>query len=234
MTAEKEKNYYIKKKRMLMRQFDAALTIGKKILTDYFGEDKFKELSTKTREEFEQLLPQLPYIGGSDNFLNDSLINAAILLPLLRNFEKEGLDFNEIGKLTYSLYEVFFKVIPTAVEPFSEKYLHVLKKAAQTSKLREYPDDWVYDFVEGDGATFTYGIDYSECAVCKLYKSQEMGHLMPIVCIADFEDAHIHGYSLKRSQTIGNGAPICDFRFNKEETTPKAWPLDNLPEFKSK
>ncbi|MBK5134231.1 hypothetical protein JJE00_07405, partial [Candidatus Bathyarchaeota archaeon] len=81
MTAEKEKNYYIKKKRMLMRQFDAALTIGKKILTDYFGEDKFKELSTKTREEFEQLLPQLPYIGGSDNFLNDSLINAAILLP---------------------------------------------------------------------------------------------------------------------------------------------------------
>jgi len=53
MAAEKEKNYYVKKKRTLMRQFDAALTIGKKVLIDYFGEDKFNELSTKTREDFE-------------------------------------------------------------------------------------------------------------------------------------------------------------------------------------
>lgn len=42
MAAEKEKNYYIKKKRMLMRQFNAALTIVKNILIDYFGETKLK------------------------------------------------------------------------------------------------------------------------------------------------------------------------------------------------
>jgi len=234
MTAEKEKNYYVKKKRMLMRQFNAALTIVKNILIDYFGEAKFKELSTKTREDFEQLLPQIPYVGGKDNHLTDNLISATILLPLLRIFEKEGLDFNEIGKLTYNLYEAFFKVIPPTADIFSEDYINQVKEEAKNSKLRKYPDDWIYDFIEGDGETFTWGIDYSECGLYKFYKSQGMEHLMPIVCISDFEDARVHGYGLTRTQNIGNGAPICDFRFKKDGTTPKAWPPDNLPEFKNK
>ena len=234
MAAEKEKNYYIKKKRMLMRQFNAALTIVNNILSDYFGEAKFKELSTKTREDFEQLLPQIPYVGGKDNHLTDTLISATILLPLLRIFEKEGLDFNEIGKLTYNLYEAFYTVIPPTVDMFSEETINQMKESAKISKLRKYPDDWVYDFVEGDGETFTWGIDFSECAVYKFYKSQGLEHLMPIMCIADFEDARVHGYGLTRTQNIGNGAPICDFRFNKEGTTPRAWPPDNLPEFKNK
>ncbi len=234
MAAEKEKNYYVKKKRMLMRQFDAALTIGKKILIDYFGVDKFNELSTKTREDFEQLLPQIPYVGGKDNHLTDTLVSAVILLPLIRIFEKEGLDFNEIGKLTYDLYEAFYTFIPPTVDIFSEEYISQIKEEAKKSKLRKYPDDWVYDFVEGDGETFTWGMDYSECAVHKLYKSQGMEHTIPIVCIADFENARIQGYGLTRTQNIGNGAPICDFRFSKDGTTPKAWPPDNLPEFKTK
>ena len=234
MTAEKEKNYYIKKKRMLMRQFNAALSIVKNILSDYFGDAKFKELSTKTREDFEQLLPQIPYVGGKANHLTDNLISAAILLPLLRIFEKEGLDFNEIGKLTYKLYEAFFTVIPPTADIFSEEYINQVKEEAKNSKLRKYPDDWVYDFVEGDGETFTWGIDYSECGVYKFYKNQGMEHLIPIVCISDFEDARVHGYGLTRTQNIGNGAPICDFRFSKDGTTPKAWPPENLPEFKTK
>ncbi len=41
MVNEKEKEYYIKKKRILMRQFDAATTIAKNILSKYFGEAKF-------------------------------------------------------------------------------------------------------------------------------------------------------------------------------------------------
>jgi hypothetical protein len=234
MTGEKEKNYYIKKKRMLMRQFDAALTIGKKVLIDYFGEDKFNELSTKTREDFEQLLPQIPYVGGKDNILTDALVSAVILLPLIRIFEKEGLDFNEIGKLTYDLYEAFYTFIPPTVDMFSEETINQMKESAKISKLRKYPNDWVFDFVEGDGETFTWGIDFSECAVYKFYKSQGMEHLMPIMCIADFEDARVHGYGLTRTQNIGNGAPICDFRYNKDGTTLKAWPPDNLPEFKNK
>ncbi len=232
MKKEKESNFYLKKKRTLLRTFDAALTIVQKILIEYFGESKFIEISKTTRNEFETIIPQIPYVGGNDNHLTDDLINAAILLPLLRFFEKEGLQFNEIGRLTYELFEAFYKVIPPADDIFAKEFLVKEKEHAKNSKVRKYPGDWVLDFVESDGKTFSFGIDYSECGVYKFYKNQRAEHLMPIVCIADYAQAQTYGYGLKRTQTIGNGAPICDFRFIKDGITPRAWPPDNLKEFR--
>ena len=234
MAIEEERNYYLKKKRTLMRTFKTALAIVKNILIEYFGESKFEEISTITEKEFEALIPQIPYVGGDENHLTESLINATLLLPLLRVFEKEGLEFYEIGKLAYDLFEAFYKVIPPANDIFSEESLLHLKESAKNSKLRKYKGDWVYDFVEGDGKTSNFGVDYSECGVFKFYKSQGAEHFMPIVCINDFAQAQAYGYGLKRTQTIGNGAPLCDFRYIKNDNTPRAWPPNNLPEFKKK
>lgn len=234
MSTEKEANYYLKKKKILMRLFDAAMHITKQILIENFGEDKFTEISKTTRKEFENPLPEIPYIGGDDNLLTNELINAALLLPLLQVFEKEGLKFNEIGKLTYELFEVFYKFIPPADDIFSNTYKDKRKEQAINSKLRKYSGDWVFDFVEGDDKTFTFGTDYSECGVYKFYKSRGAEHFMPWVCISDYAKARAYGYGLNRTQTIGNGAKICDFRYVKDGITPRVWPPDNLQEFKKK
>ncbi|MFX1446368.1 MAG: L-2-amino-thiazoline-4-carboxylic acid hydrolase [Promethearchaeota archaeon] len=234
MSNEKEKNYYVKKKRTLIRQFDAATAIVKDILIKEFGETKFKDLTAEARKEFEGLIPQIPYVGGKANKNTENLVNATILLPLLRIFEKEGMSFDEIGRLAYSLYEVFYKVIPQVDDLFSEEHISYEKVQAKDSKLRKYLGDWVFDFIDGDGKTFTWGVNYSECGVYKFYKSQGMEHLMPLVCIADYAMARAYGYGLKRTQTIGNGAPICDFRYVKDGTNPRAWPPDNLLEFRGK
>lgn len=232
MPVENKNNYYLKKKRILMRLFNAALLIVKQILIDNFGEQKYTEIATTTRNEFEALLSQIPYVGGDDTPLTNELINATILLPILRVFGKEGLKYREIGRIVYEIFEAFYKVIPQADDIFSEEYLNDTKERADESKLRKYQDDWVFDFVEGDGKTFTFGVDYSECGVYKFYKSQGAEHFMPLVCIADYAKARCYGYGLKRTQSIGNGADICDFRYIKDGTTPRAWPPDNLPEFK--
>ncbi len=234
MLDEKEKNYYVKKKRTLLRQFDAATTIVKDILIAEFGEEKFKELIREARNDFESLLPQIPYVGGKNSRDSETFINVATLLPMLRNFEKEGLDFYEIGKLAYDLFEAFYKVMPLTDDIFSKEYINQEKERANQSQLKQYPDNWVLDFVEGDGKTFTFGVNYSECGAYKFFKSQGLEHLMPIVCIADFAMARAYGYGLTRTQTIGNGAPICDFRYVKDGSNPRAWPPDILPEFKKK
>jgi hypothetical protein len=234
MSKEKEANYYLKKKKILMRLFDAAMNITKEILIETFGEERFIEISTATRKEFENLLPKIPYVGGDDNPLTDELINSALLLVLLQAFEKEGLKFDDIGKLTYELFESFYKFIPPADDIFSNAYQDKRKEQAIDSKLRKYPGDWVFDFIEGDDETFTFGMDFSECGVHKFYKGQGAEHLMPWVCIADYARAREYGYGLKRTQSIGNGAKICDFRYVKDGLTPRAWPPDNLQEYKKK
>lgn len=232
MANEKEKNYYLKKKRILMRTFDAALNIVKNVLVKYFGESRFIEIATITQKDFESLLPQIPYVGGNQNHLTEELTNSAILLPLLRFFEGEGLEFYEIGKMVYELFEAFYKVIPPKNDIFTEEFLNNQKENAEKSKLRKYPGDWVFDFIESDGETFAFGIDYFECGVYKFYKSQGLEDFMPFICISDFAKAQAYGYVLKRTQTIGNGAPICDFRYSEGEDAPRGWPPDNLPEFK--
>lgn len=232
MPTEYETNFYVKKKRILMRTFDAAVLIVKQILIENFGEVKFTEISNTARKKFEDLLPEIPYVGGNDNHLTNELINAALLLPLLQSFEKEGLSFNKIGKLTYELFEAFYKVMPPTNDIFSNDFLENEKQHAHDSKLRKYPGDWVLDFIEDDNKTFTYGIDYSECGVHKFYKSQGAEHFMPLVCLADYAKARAYGYGLKRTQTIGNSAKICDFRYIKNGTTEPGWPPDNLQEFK--
>ena len=234
MSNEKEKNYYIKKKRILMRQFNVALTIVKDILIDQFGETKFNELSVEMRKDFESLIPQIPYVGGKENLSTQYLVASVLLMPLFRVFEREGLTFDEIGELSYTLFEAFYKVIPHTNDIFSEEFLNKRRKMAKNSKLRKYPGGWVFDFVEGDGKTFTYGTDYSECGIHKFYKSQGLEHLMPLLCISDFAMARAYGYGLKRTQTLAQGATSCDIRFIKGGNTPRGWPPENLPEFKEK
>jgi hypothetical protein len=234
LSSENERNFYVKRKKLLLRQFNAALKFVRNKLVEQFGETKVKEIIPQAQEDFENLLPQIPYVGGKDNPLTDDMINSAILLPLLRIFEKEGLSLKEIGKLTYNLYEIFYKFIPLTDDIFSEEYIKQLKENAKKSKRGKYPDNWVWDFVEGDGKNFNYGVNYFECGVYKFYKSLGAEHFMPLVCIADFAQARTYGYGLKRTQTIGNGASFCDFRYIKDGITPQAWPPDNLTEFKLK
>jgi hypothetical protein len=234
MTLEKEKNYYLRKKRVLMRTFDAAISIVKSVLIKYFGDDIFNEILLETRSDFEELLPQIPYVGGNNNPLTEDLVNSAILIPFLRFFEKQRLTFDEIGRITYELFEKFNSFIPPKEDIFTEKFLTKEKENAKKSKLTKYSGDWVFDFVEGDGSKFTFGINYLECGVYKFYKSQDLEHFMPIICVSDFAKAQTHGYGFSRTQTIGNGAPLCDFRYKKGGKTPRGWPLENLPEYKKK
>jgi hypothetical protein len=54
------------------------------------------------------------------------------------------------------------------------------------------------------------------------------------MCLADFAQANVYGFGFTRTQTVGNGASVCDHRFLKNGTNPRAWPPDGLPEFKIK
>ena len=215
-----------------MKQFDKLLSITKKVMKNYFSDSKLEELAAKMRKEYEILIPQLPYIGGAKNPFTSMFIQSISILAIMRILEKEGMEFREIGKFIYDYYETLNKrrTIP-ADNFFSESYINGLKQFAKYSQLRQYPGDWVMKFVEGDGKTFDYGFDITECGDCKFFKQQGNENLMPLICISDYASARAAGYGLKRTQTLGNGAPICDFRYLREGSTPRGWPPDDLQEF---
>ena len=237
------KDYYSKRKAKLMTDFDKFLHISQDILLKQFNELEIEGIFNKMRKEFENLIPEIPYIGGRKNPFTMMLVDCVAMLPFFRILEKEGMSYSEIGEFNYEFWEKINKIRAHKSEKvgrnpvdqyFNDTYINFTKNLAKTSQQRKYPDDWVMEFLEGDGKTFDYGFNFTECAVHKVFKKLGAEKYVPFVCLTDFALGNVIGFGFTRTQTIGNGDPICDHRFLKNGTTPRAWPPDNLQEFKMK
>jgi len=236
MTIQEEGNYYLNLKPVLLKDFEKIKDYLKEVLRQYFDQSKIEHLLTSTQSEYVTLLPQLPYIGGEENVLTANLIMGAWGLPLFRALEREGLSIRDIGKIFYEKME--YDVESKSPEKkrhvrgfyFSPKMRDYETNRASESQSGKYPGDWVSRYVEGDWESFDFGIDFLECALCKFFKSQDAIKYVPIFCLCDYASYRAFGIGFKRTQTIVNGAPFCDFRYKKDWETSRGWPPEKLEE----
>jgi len=98
---------------------------------------------------------------------------------------------------------------------FHPRVLRRLQRRADASQAREYPDDWVFRFIPGDGKSFDYGVDYEECAIIKFYRRHGADDLAPYCCQLDFPLSDALGWGLRRTMTLAEGGAKCDFRFKR-------------------
>ncbi|MFX1419172.1 MAG: L-2-amino-thiazoline-4-carboxylic acid hydrolase, partial [Promethearchaeota archaeon] len=187
--------------------------------------------------------PEIPYIGGKKNFFTNYLIGGASILAIIRILEKEGFTLWDFGEFFYNLSDINNKFRKKMMEdtgkdpsqyPFEKEYMDYMKAITEVSHKREYPDNWVADYVEGDGETFEWGFNVYECGIHKFFKKYNAEKYVPLICLSDFSEANIFGFGFSRTQTLSNGAPLCDHRYIKNVETPRAWPPDNIKEFKIK
>jgi len=243
MSVKVVKDYYIKNKAKLMTQFDKTLHISRGILRKRYIDSQIELMFDKMRKDYENLIPEIPYIGGRKNPFTSMLIDSVSMLAFFRTLENEGLSYRDIGKLNYEYWEMVnkrrvHKLEKKGQQPkdqyFNETYINFNKTLAKDLQQKKYPDDWVMEFVEGDGKTFDYGNRFTECGIHKTFKKLGAEKYVPFICLTDFAQGNIFGFGFTRTQTIGNGDPICDHRFLKNGTTPRAWPPEDLPEYRSK
>ena len=80
-----------------------------------------------------------------------------------------------------------------------------MKKQARQSLQCQYPDDFVYRFVEGDGNDFDWALEFSECAVNKFYEKQGVAELKPYCNFFDVTYSRYLNMGIDASMTIGMG-----------------------------
>jgi hypothetical protein len=234
-------DYYIKQKPKLMAQFEKYLGILKDLLSPNFNGSEIEQLYVQMREEYERIIPEIPYIGGKKNLYTTMLVESVATLPIMRILEKEGLSYREIGKLIYDFFEIANKIRKRKLEKagqdptdtyFHKTTINYFKVITEKSQKKQYPDDWVWEFVEGEGKTFDYGFNVSECGIHKVFKRLGAEKYVPFICLADFATANVYEFGFTRTQTLGNGAPICDHRYLKNGKTTRGWPPENIEEYK--
>lgn len=229
MSKSETGSYYPSRRQDILGLYNTHAHAWRPFLDSGYGEIFAEAIIHAARELLEELIPELPYIGGDDNSMTYHIIRASTSLALYKTMTAHGKPAEETGKIIFdAVVESVHHLSPTpppTVEDFTKH-----RAQAKRSKARHYPGDWVWDFVEGDGVEFEYGYDFYECGTQKLYHAQGADEFLPFFCYLDFVTYRTPGWSFHRTMTLSEGYEKCNFRFKKGGKTKKGWPPPFLTE----
>lgn len=222
-------SYYLAQKEELMEEFREFVKEAIRLWEPEFGADSAKEMAEEAIVAYEGLIPVFPDVGGEHNFLSYVIPFAARFAALYPPMRKKKKTAEDTGKLVYDLAELMQKKIPREIavqqweQFFSQSAYDRMERWTAWTRMRQYPGNWVCTFVRGNGRDFDFGIDYSECAVVKFLTALGVPELVPFVCINDFPESACNDSGLERTQAIGYGDKICNFRYKKGRKVTRNW-----------
>jgi len=214
-------DYYVRQKKKLLKSFDRAFKRIRRLLAKTYGDEFASAVVAETRQEYERLLPALPYIGGSKNFYTPIIIVNGWIIALFRVMQGRGKTAEETVKICVEFLDGVLRGWPRFFFPlvrwlvFSPFFLRMVKKQAAQSQKRTYPGDFVFTVEEGDGEAFDFAVVFSECAVNKLYEAQGVEALKPYCNFFDILSGHYVGLGVNADQTIGLGCERCVLSYKR-------------------
>lgn len=90
--------FYTSQKTRLLKQFDQSVSRVRNVLASRYGEALASGMIGESRQEFEALIPQLPYVGGEQPF-TQFVIATAWFLAMYRALKNHGSTVEEAGRL---------------------------------------------------------------------------------------------------------------------------------------
>jgi len=215
-------NYYVSRKGKLVKELDQVVSRLQSELAARYGEAEADAIREQILIEFERLLPQIPYIGGRKNPLTVFIIQSAWALAFYRVLQQRGGTVEEAGELlqkaagaTFNATPKFLRHLYGKIRLSKLRYPRMAAAARETQK-RKYPGNWVQEFIAGDGKTFDFGLDYTECGIIKFMQAQNASELVPYLCQTDYAALEAMGLHLERTETIAGGGQRCNFRISKK------------------
>jgi L-2-amino-thiazoline-4-carboxylic acid hydrolase len=207
------------------------LDIAEAILRERTQLSDVDRIRQQVMDEFEIVLTQMPYVGGAASRMSDFFMRLMGFMAIGRVLRRHGVALPVIGDIERESYKIQLLTVPEAErlasgrEFMSPENQALLRQQAVKSHAEEYPEDFVYDFVEpGPGDNFEFGINYKACGFCKFAARHGDQEILPHICGLDFEAYATRGIQLERTQTLAGGASHCNFRFSQLEPGHQADP----------
>lgn len=224
-----QSDYYTSRSRKLLNQLDEFLAQARTLLVERYGEVKAATMQRETLDEYERLIPDLPYIGRG-NLFTGNLVQSAWALALYRVIRCHGGSVEEAGEIIHRAFEAELKRTPAFLRRLKGKLrlsrwaVRMMQNAARRSQKREYPGDWVFEVIEGDGRAFDVGMDVTECGIVKFLHAQGADELAPYLCNLDYLAYQATGVELRRTMTLSWRCEKCDFRMVSGGEPMETWP----------
>lgn len=189
-------------------------------LTDIDG------IRREVMDEFAIVLTQMPYVGGAASRMSEVFMRLTGFMATSRVLQRHGVPLLVIRDIERESYKAQLLTAPEAErlaagdQFMSPKNQIMLReqaaKSVTESHQAEFPEDFVYDFVEpGPDDSFEFGINYRACGFCKFAGRHGDKEILPNICGLDFDAYAARGIHLERTQTLAGGASHCNFRFSR-------------------
>src|ERR1700739_1854991 len=150
------------------------LTLAEAMLCERAHLSNIDGIRQEVMDEFEIVLTQMPYVGGAASRMSDFFMRLMGFMAIGRVLRRHGIALPVIGEIERETYKAQLLTMPEAERLASGRQFMspenqaLLREQAAKSHAEEYPEDFVYDFVEpGPGDRFEFGIDYRACGFCK-------------------------------------------------------------------
>ncbi len=222
--------YYALQKEKLLKEYEKSFEPGQAVLAKTLEKSAVRNIIKEAIKEYENTIPDIPYIGGEENKNSTSqLLEAAQYLALYRTLTAHGKKIPEIGQVIYDMFEARLQASPKFIVSIWGYFkFHVgrsenIEMYSEMSQKRKYSMDFVYTFIEGDGKTLDYGVDMTECAVQKFFREQKAEELVPYICVLDYSLSKRFNRGLIRTKTLVE-SNVCDFRYKKDRKTQINFP----------
>ena len=216
-----KQNYYVSRKPKMLKDFDKTANLVRNSVVASYGSDFADTIYQETRQEYEALIPQLPYIEGiRGSMLNSFLRITAQELALYKAMKKQGKTAGEAWEICHEALRLRMKQFPKikrwllARFMFSSLVKKIARKRAEKGQQIK-TGDFEVKFVIGDGEEFDFGVDYVACGNYKFVLDQGAEEFAPYVCMSDIALSNALGWGLIRTETLADGCERCDFRFKK-------------------
>ncbi|MBN2002462.1 MAG: L-2-amino-thiazoline-4-carboxylic acid hydrolase [Anaerolineae bacterium] len=222
--------YYQERQARILEDLEPILSHIQTALAAQTGPGEATAILAATRPLCAGLILQLPYIGGDANDLTANLVQSAGALAFYWAMRDYGYDVATTGDILYKGYDAYADATPVLATGFMS-ILQVsglaalsAEKDAPVSQQQQYPEDWVFTFVDGEGQDFDWGVDYTECGICKFFHAQGADEFTPYLCRLDYPMSRVFNMGLQRTETLAGGGTRCDFRYKygRETLAPES------------
>lgn len=198
------------------------LDLAEAMLGEHVHPSSVDGIKREVMDEFAIVLTQMPYVGGAESRMSDFFMRLLGFMAISRVLRRHGVPLSVIGDIERDTYKAQLLTVPEAerlasgrqfMSPENQAFL---REQAAKSHQEQFPEDFVYDFVEpGPGDDFEFGINYKACGFCKFAARHGDKDILPNICGLDFDAYATRGIHLERTQTLAGGASHCDFRFSR-------------------
>lgn len=220
--------YYQQNRERFFQDFTGTNTAAFAYLAAKYDPGMARDIAEDAFAAFRELLPDMPAVGGDANWCTAFVVVSGWYLAYYRAMRPHGLRAEDAGRMIYDLNvadlardaERYAAMGEAFFAPWSREKM--ADWAAWTMR-REYPDNWVARFVEGDGEDFDFGYDYTECGAVKYMTRCGAPEMAPYLCVTDFPRSRAEDTGLARTGTLAMGADRCDFRYKKGRAVTRDW-----------